>query len=72
MMISKHYYTCKGNCGAQCLTFIYNLFYNWKTMLPQMLLYCTQLDCTGVGTYAFGGRQCKRRFPNGVLETSIV
>lgn len=31
-----------------------------KTCYPKMSLYCTQLDHANIGTYALGGRQCRK------------
>jgi hypothetical protein len=50
-----------GNYGAQCWKFIYSLCYNWKNMLFKKLLYCTELDCIGIRTYAHRRRQYKRK-----------
>lgn len=29
-----------------------------KPCYPKISLYCTQLDCANIGTYALGGKQC--------------
>ncbi len=44
-----------------------------KTCYSKMLRYCTQLDCANIGSYVHRWKQHRRKkFPNGVLEISIV
>jgi hypothetical protein len=60
-MISKHYYISKGTAGHNVgLLFIVYVTIG-KTCYLKTILYCTQLDCASIGTYAHRQRQYKRK-----------